>query len=393
MPGMQLLNIKSQRRLFQMNQLERYHKETKATPQLQTGNWCPVNRRILNDWLAGLQNHPNRHSMIAVFDFDNTCTYRDVGNAVFRFQLAGLHFRLPPKKFSKLFPKNQTNICGQPFKPIKKRILSLYKKLWPLINKKQHSKVLAKAEHIEFQDLFFWYCKEARKDRELGALYTLPLMSRLLAGYTKDEVENLTYRALLSAEQESIAIETRSTITRGLSPDIFFQIELAKGLQVHREIIDLMDQLQHCGIRSCIVSASTEWVVKAAVKHFRLPVNQEDIFGIRVQLDGNTLTKKLASNYPITYRTGKVAVINEIICATPIMIAGDAVTDYEMLNIPDVPIRLIINHNNSGLISTLYDDTRFLLQGLNKATGSFHPYRETCEAVYDQPEKSKWCSA
>lgn len=376
-----------------MVQLERYHKETKAVPQLQTGNWCPVNHRILNDWLAGLQNHPNRHSMVAVFDFDNTCTYRDVGNAVFQFQLAGLHFRLPPKQFSKLFPKNQKNICGKPFEPLKKRILSLYEKLWPLINKKQQTKILAKAEHIEFHDLFFWYYKEARKDQDLGPFHTLPLMSRLLAGYAKDEIKHLTCQALLSAEQESIEIEIRSLVTCGLSPDTLFQIELTKGLQVHREIIDLMDQLKHCGIRSCIVSASTEWVVKAAVKHFGFPVNQEDIFGIRVQLDGNTLTKKLASNYPITYRTGKVDVINKIIRATPIMIAGDAVTDYEMLNIPNVPIRLIINHNKSDLISTLYDDARFLLQGLNKATGSFRPYRETSEAVYNQPEKSKWCSS
>lgn len=322
--------------------------------------------------------------MVAVFDFDNTCTYRDVGNAVFRFQLADLQFRLSPKKFSKLFPKNKKTIGGISFEQVRTRILSLYKKLWPFIKNHQQKKVLSKPEHTEFQNLLFWYYKEARNDKQLGPLYTLPLMSRLLAGYTTDEVENLTCQALLSAQQEPIAVETRSMVAHSLSPDTIIQVKFATGLKAHTEIIDLMDQLQRCAIRSCIVSASTEWVVRAAVKHLGFPVDQEDIFGIRVQLNGDTLSTKLATNYPITYRTGKVEVIDKEIGATPVMVAGDAVTDYEMLNIPHVPIRLIINHNKSGLISSLYDDSRFLLQGLDKTSGTFRPHRETCEAFHDQ---------
>ncbi len=215
-------------------------------------------------------------------------------------------------------------------------------------------------------------------------------MTRLLANYTIDEVENLTCQALLIAQKEFISTEVKSMVIGGLSLDSFIQVELAKGLQTHSEIIDLMGQLQRCGIRSCIVSASTEWIVKAAVKHLGFPVAQEDIFGIRVQMNGDILTKKLAENYPITYRAGKVEVIDKEICATPVLIAGDAVTDYEMLNISNVAMRLIINHNKSGLISTLYDDPRFLLQGLNTGTGSFRPHRETCEEVTRYPLKSVW---
>ena len=385
MPETQLLNNKSQKRSFQMDQLEHSRKEANAAPRLQSGKWCPTNHTILNNWLEGLQNNPNRHSMVAVFDFDNTCTYRDVGNAVFRFQLANLHFRIHPEQLSKLFPKNQESICGISFEQVKTRILSLYAELWPFILNHRQKKVLNSQEHAELQNLFFWYYREARKENTLGPLYTLPLMSRLLAGYTTDEVEELTCRALVSAQQEPIAVETRSMVTRGLSLDTITQIEFATGLQAHREIIDLMEQLQRCAIRTCIVSASTEWIVRAAVKHLGFPVKQQDIFGIRVQLAGNTLTTKLADNYPVTYRTGKVEVIDKEICADPVMVAGDAATDYEMLTLPNIPIRLIINHNKSGLISTLYNDPRFLLQGLNTATGTFRPYRETCDITHEQP--------
>lgn len=364
-----------------MGRLERYRKKANTGPRLQSGSWCPANHRILNNWLASLQNNPDRHSMVAVFDFDNTCTYRDVGNAVFRFQLAGLHFQLSPFQLSELFPKNQETICGISFEQIKARILSLYSKLWPFIQNDQQKQILNKQEHTEFQDLFFWYYREARKEENLGPLYTLPLMSRLLAGYTTEQVENLTYRALLSAQQEPVYVNTKSTTTCCESIDTIIQVEYATGLQVHTEIIDLMDQLRHCAIRSCIVSASTEWVVKAAVKHLGFPVEQKDIFGIRVQLEEDMLTTKLADDYPVTYRTGKVEIINKEICAAPVLIAGDAVTDYEMLTIPHVPIRLIINHNKTGLISTLYDDPRFLLQGLNTTTGFFRPSRETSESV------------
>jgi len=54
-----------------------------------------------------------------------------------------------------------------------------------------------------------------------------------------------------------------------------------------------------CGKKTNGFPSSFEWVVRAAVKHLGFPVNQQDIFGIRVQLDGDPLTTKLASKYPV----------------------------------------------------------------------------------------------
>ncbi len=360
-----------------------YHQQ--PVPKLQPQSWSPSNYRILNFWLEYLHGHQGTTSMAAVFDFDNTCTYHDVGKAVLQFQLDGLHFQLPPEQLAGLFPDSQIKISGRPLKLIKNRILVLYEKLWPFIKAKQPHLVIHLPEHVEFKHLFLWYCVKARKHSELGPWYTLPLMARLLAGYSTDEVKNLTRQALSAAVQEPVATDIlRITSCQSIG---VIEVRHATGMRVQHEIIDLMEQVKRCGIRCCIISASTEWVVEAAVKYLGFPVTPDNIYGIRVQLDGsNRLSTSLPAGYPVTYREGKVKIIREFIDATPVIIAGDAVTDYEMLNLPDVPIRLLINHNKSGLISTLYNDPRFLLQGLNKKTGAFRPHRETLEHHRNQQE-------
>ena len=366
-----------------LTSLPDYHQQ--PVPKLRPQSWSPSIYRILNFWLEYLHGHPETNSMAAVFDFDNTCTYRDVGKAVLQFQFDGLYFQLPPEQFAGLFPDSQVHISGTPLKLIKNRILLLYKKLWPFIKENQQQLVAHQPEHVEFRHLFLWYCVEARRHSELGPRYTLPLMARLLAGYTTDEVKDLTRQALSAALQEPIATDIRRITS--CAPIGSIEVQHATGLRVQCEIIDLMEQLKRCGIRCCIISASTEWVVEAAVKHLGFPITPDNIYGIRVQLEGgNRLSTNLPTGYPVTYREGKAKVIRELIDATPVIIAGDAVTDYEMLNLPDVPIRLIINHNKSGLISTLYNDPRFLLQGLNKQTGAFRPHRETLENHNNQQE-------
>jgi len=322
-----------------------------------------------------------------VFDFDNTCIYRDVGKAVFRFQLSGLHFRLSPEQLANLFPKNVESIKAIPLKAIRNRIINLYKVLWPYIQQNQQKTALLQPEYDEFQGLLSWYCREARMEKSLGPLYSLPLLAKCLGGYTMDEVEDLTCHAIMAALYESIAEETRILHCCGsIGP---LEIRYETGMRVQPEILYLMKLLQHLGVRCCVVSASAEWIVKAATLFFNFPVSQDDVYGIRLQIkqDGVLSTKEL-DNYPITYREGKVQVIKEYIQSPPILVAGDADTDFEMLHYPLVPIRLLINHNKSGLISSLYDDPRFLLQGLDKRTGSFRRHRETLE----NSEKRSWSS-
>ena len=49
---------------------------------LTSPGWSKVNRQILERWL--LEHHKNA---AAVFDFDDTCIFNDISNAIFRHSL------------------------------------------------------------------------------------------------------------------------------------------------------------------------------------------------------------------------------------------------------------------------------------------------------------------
>ena len=133
-----------------------------------------------------------------------------------------------------------------------------------------------------------------------------------------------------------------------------------QGLQPFSEMRTLIDWLTSVGVECHIVSASTDWLVKASAKKLGFTVLPENIYGIRVALEENeVLSEQEQPGYPVTFREGKVEVIERFIQARPIMVAGDADTDYEMLTLPDVPVRLIINRLQTGIISSLYTDSRF----------------------------------
>ncbi len=345
---------------------------------LAHGKWSPTIHKFLHSWLMHLKSVPETDSMVAVFDFDNTCIYRDVGKAVFRYQLSKLRFRLSPVQLEKLFPENIDCIGGKSFLQVKNRIVSLYQNLWPYLQSNHHTLVLQEAAHLEFEALFFWYCTEISKNQGANPRHSLSFLAKLLAGYSTEEVENITCKALMSVLYEPI-VTTKRTVQ---CCESLGKIEVchAGGLRVHDEIFDLMKQLRSVGVRCCIVSASHEWIVKTTALFFELPVQWDDIYGIRLKLsEENIFTTDPVEEYPVTYREGKVQVVNSHIEALPILVAGDAVTDFELLTIPMATARLIINHNKSGLISTLYNDPRFLLQGLDKETGCFRPHRDTLE--------------
>jgi phosphoserine phosphatase len=321
---------------------------------------------------------PLDDTKVAVFDFDNTSLFGDVGKTVFRYQLDNLLFRLPPEGFANLFPDYKGTVGNRPYPIIRNRIISLYKALWPFIssNRRDIARVLSKYQ--EFYVLLPWYCEASRREQGLGPEYSLTFLARLLSGYTIDEVEYVSCMAFMNALEEPIGKQRRTVHCR--DPIGFLESCLATGLRVQPEIADLMKQLRLVGLHCSIVSASNEWVVKAAVTFFGLPVDEENIFGIRVRLnEGEVLSQELPDNYPVTYRNGKVSIINKFLRKQPVIVAGDAVTDFEMLTMDQVSVRLLINHNKSGIISSLYSDPEILLQGIDKTTGSFRPHAETLE--------------
>jgi phosphoserine phosphatase len=340
------------------------------------GNWYPDNLNAIQRALNAVGTNPGPDRPAAVFDFDNTCVFRDVGQAVYRMQLTGLRYRLRPEELAAILPDGVEEIGGKPLAAVRSMLLDAYTSLWPLIEQNEQARARTLPEYRLFTALLLWLTAATRRDARFGSPFVLPFMGRLLAGYTLEELRRFAAEVLRTAQAEPLAEERlQAEAPAPIGP---VEAGLPTGLQAQAEMRQLIRTLGEGGIDCYVVSASTEWVVREAVRQLGFAVAEERIFGIRVGLDGaGRLTTADPEKYPVTYRQGKVEVIERFVKRTPILVAGDADTDYDMLTLPGVRLRLLINRNLNSLIASLYNRSDILLQGLDLRTGRFRPFRET----------------
>ena len=345
----------------------------------ETGNWYPGNLESIRSKIQDYTSSSGQPAAVAVFDFDNTCIFRDVGQAVFRYQMLHLRYRIPPNALATLLPDQKILLAGRPMAAITAALIDAYKQLWPLIDDNEQDKARLMSEYRLFSTLLLWFTDQARRDERLGPSYVLPFMGKLLAGHSLAELRALASEVLTVSMAEPL---TEQTLTMDLpAPLGHIGASYLEGLHAHREMDDLMHMLAQEGIDSYVISASTEWLVAEVVQQLGFPVPEDRIFGIRVHInDQGLLTTENAADYPVTFRQGKAEIIHRFIAKPLLLVAGDADTDYEMLTLPDVSVRILINRNQSGLISTLYQDPRILLQGLDLRSGRFRPHRDSISA-------------
>ena len=340
-----------------------------AGRRLKKYNWNPAIRRTLNGLLT--KAGATGPSKAAVFDFDDTCIFRDVGRAVFLHQLKEFYFRLPPDTFAQVLLTGVQTIGGQPTGEILTELLIVYRQLWEIFSQNTRAGAEGRSpQHERFITLFLWYVHEARREKELGAAYVFPLLARIMAGYSVDEVREFTRQVLREVVDEPIACHTRSADFNGIPGGI--EVQHTTGLRIFAEMVDLMHCLTRSGTPCYVISASNQWVVQAAAHLLGFPVARENIFGIRVELDPEQfLLTTVPPDYPVTYRAGKKWIIDNLIEEEPVLVAGDAETDYEMLTMADVPFRLVLNHGRTGLISALYTNPKYLVQKIDRRLGCF----------------------
>ena len=314
-----------------------------------------------------------------MFDFDNTCIFRDVGQAVFRYQLQHLRYRLTPEQLTAILPQTGGALAGRPIPAITAALVDAYRTLYPLIAAGKDEEAKRLPEHRLFATLLLWFTDLARKDEHLGPRYVLPFMGKLLAGFSTAELRHLAVEVVRAVRLEPLLEETLRVEAPG--PIGRIEARYPLGLHVQPEMLALMHTLVRHGIEPYVISASTEWLVEGAAQLLEFPVRADHIFGIRVRLDKHDLlTIDDPVAYPVTFREGKAEIITQRITGRPVLVAGDADTDFEMLTLPGVDIRLLINRRQRGLISSLYQDPRILLQGLDLTSGRFRPSRESIGA-------------
>lgn len=344
------------------------------------GNWCPENAARIREALAGLP--PNCGRLAAVFDFDNTCVFRDIGQAAFRMQLQELHFRIPPEPLAALLPEtipdDDPAFEGRPWPLLRAAALERYAALWPLIRAGRIAEAKVAPPYPAFIALLYWLVIRARCTESLGPRYVLGLLARLQAGYSLFELRDFCTKVL----QRILAEPLGESAFEARLPDPLGAIVAAwpTGFAPYAEMRGLMGMLQEHDIACYVVSASSEWLVQTAAPMLGFPLPPERIFGVRANMAGDVVLPEDPPDYPLTWRAGKNEVIDRFIKCRPWLVAGDADTDYEMLTRPDATLRLLVNRRLTGRIAELYGRTDVLVQGIDLKRGCFRPSRESIGA-------------
>lgn len=278
------------------------------TPSVYTKIGAAVERSLRN----------STQPPVAVFDFDQTCIFGDIGELFSHFLIDEMAYHYELEQF------------------------------WQLIDPRDgRDRIRALVNHLETLDPAHRRESEAYREylAEMGAVYSRkyrregPAPSyewavRLHVGMTPDEIHQLSLRAIKREIQTPIGVETRQS-ERGDSAKI------SRGLRIHTEMRKLIVALKRAGFDVWIVSATNRWTVETFAS-YAFNISPERVLGNQIyrksdgdqplrlcEAPGNTLGSTTC--LPVLYRQGKVDIIRREIGRRPALAFGDTTTDFEML--------------------------------------------------------------
>ena len=340
---------------------------------LEAKGWARCNFRFLHKWL--IEQEASHRPEIAVFDFDNTSIFQDIGEAVLRWQLEHKAFRFDTKQFAAIIapPPSAPEALedGTPLAPFLEQMTEHFEKMMGKDKQAHHNFIIQ----------FFHLYNAGTKTAGLGAPYTYLLCAKMLAGYQVDEIYKLVKHVAVQEGVHAGKIKSWKTYDAQLLGAE--AVEYRLGIKAQPEIIDLMKALKKAHVTPHIVTASCQHIVEPLLRLWEYPITPHCLYGIRMQQLGNKLTEIPLPNYPIPIEQGKVELIKKELSREPILVAGDSYNDRPMLTHFDkTEIRLIIHRPNKGL-DDLYADAvqegkpsrgfpTTLVQGRDPQTGKFN---------------------
>jgi len=384
----------------------------KDDPQISNSldrmNWSERNFGLLNQLIdeygIGGRFYDAKNTPYVVLDWDQTCAHFDVEEAVMRYQLSHLRFKLTKEQFSALL-KDSINGVTQlsvsfydlQLSDIHQDLKNDYNYLYDNYIGTNGSMSLDQIKQTpQFNDflakipfLYDGYCSTAG----IGEEYGYPWVLYLFAGMTEAEVKEMT--------TEAISFELGNQLSKQtwVSPAGFptragvVTYSYKSGLRVFPEMQNLISTFKRSGIEVFIVSASFKPVVEvfSGIGNFGYNVPAENVIAMELEVDANgKIMPEYKSGWVKTFRQGKVEAINRVIKtghgkkSDPIFVAGDSDGDFEMLaDFPGTKLSMIWNRVKGGDIGTLCklavdqmneNSPRYILQGRNENTGMAIPF-------------------
>lgn len=357
--------------------------------ELDTGRWRPENRQALVKLIDENKNKGN----YAVFDWDYTSIYQDTQENLFRYQIDNLRFKMTPEQFavairkdipSTDFADEFVNVNGEKInidkiaQDLDKDYAFIY--INYIKDKKMSLEEVKKTE--EFKDfrgkLAFLY-------EAIGGSFShdvaYPWVLYLFTGMNKEEVQQLAKEANdfgIGNRLGKYTIESSDVLT-GKAGKVSHKYN--SGLRTQPETANLFHQLMANGITVYIVSASLEDIVEvfATDSTYGYNLKPENVYGMRLEMNGDTYKTEYKHGYPQTQTKGKVQIINEYLKPMhggkdPILVAGDSAGDVNMLS-EYKGTKALLLMKRPGKLDDIAKDKRALIQPRNPETGLLDPVK------------------
>ena len=374
-------------------------------------NWSERNSRVLNqlmtDYGIGGQYYDGGKAPYVVLDWDQTCAYLDVEEAMMRYQLSYLRYKMTKDQFRNLLKDNINGVTqlSEDFQSIRladinQDLIADYDFLYDNFSGLGGAMTIeAVRETPQYRDfiakvpfLYAGYCSTTG----IGADYGYPWILYLFAGYTTDEVKVLAREAISHELGSSLSEQTWRSPANFPTNAGVVEYLYKTGLRVSPEMQDLISAFYDHGIDVFIVSASYKPVVEvfSAIASYGYNVPSEKVIAMELATAGDgKILPEYKAGWIKTFRQGKVDAINTVIKTglgkdwDPLFSAGDSDGDYEMsTGFPGMKLTLIWNRVKGGDIGELCKlaaaqaagaAPRYILQGRDENTGTAIPSSES----------------
>ncbi|HUU05896.1 MAG TPA: haloacid dehalogenase-like hydrolase [Patescibacteria group bacterium] len=338
---------------------------------LQRLNWSQRNYDALNEFLAGV-----RPGELAVFDWDNTCIFGDIGEALFRHAALNLAFKFDAATLETMIPDSVNGVASviinqKPF-PLDKMKEAIVASYGELEAKTSHGGRIGFGDNYRiFTSGLLALNKSLEETPGIGCEFAYPWVNGFLQGLTLTEFEQMATTV--------IDQELRNPIRRHIrnDPRRRWRYEWTGGVRLYQEMKDLAAAWEDRGGAVVISTASNRQLVEKMIAMTAFHCRR--VIGMGPATAGNRFGLVLELGLRPNLGTGKVANIRNLLKNEPVLVAGDSRNDYEMLSsFPSTRMRLIVNRHAGGKIAllcrrALAGEKGYLAQEINPQQGEFKP--------------------
>jgi phosphoserine phosphatase len=369
-------------------------------------NYLALNK-LVNDYGEGGRYFDRDQPPYAVLDWDQTCAFLDVEEALMRYQLMNFRFKLSPEQFRGLLKDEINGVSGLSeayrsvsLADIHRDLAADYDSLYRLSAGPGGGLPLEELRLTPwFGDfiarlpwLYDGYCGTSG----IGAAYGYPWIIGMLAGHTVEEVKTMAKEAIDFELANRLGKQTWDSPAGFETHSGPVSYSYKSGLRVLPEMQNLISVFMNRNIGVFIVSASYKPVVEvfSGLERYGYNIPADHVIAMELAVDGDgKILPHYKEGWVQTQEQGKVEAINRVIIkamnknSDPLFSAGDSDGDYAMMTgFPDMKMRLTWNRLKGGNIGSLckkaVDDFKstfpaYLLQGRNENTGMAIPGPET----------------